>query len=419
MKFIFRDYDFNPQTGYTTFIYGFENGPDFMETVRFKMPDSGEYDKESLDKALKLAFILVGVSYWKTFGDADVELPFEIDAAQADFFNAAYQEGMGQYAFENSLTRDNLAHFVATTDDNRESSNYGGTGVLLPQSGGKDSLLVTSILRERNEPFVPAIITNSQHHPAVLDELGGELIMIIRGIDRDGLRDAADDGAKNGHVPVTYIVESLLLVQAILLNKKQIFVSIGREGEEPHSFIGDLAVNHQWSKTWHAEQLFSRYVHDYISPDIEIGSPIRRYSELKIAELFVQHAWSEFGDRFSSCNLANYRQNVDNSVLKWCGDCPKCANSFLILAPFAEPAELKQLFDGQDLLAKESLFDTFKGLLGVDGAMKPFECVGEVEELRAAYQMTMDRGGYAKLPFDVPRSDFDYNKEYEHGDIAI
>ena len=207
---------------------------------------------------------------------------------------------------------------------------------------------------------------------------------------------------------------SLALVDAILANKKDILLSIGHEGEEAHARIKDLSVNHQWSKTWPAEQAFSQYVQKYISPDIRIGSPLRAYSELKISELFAAHAWGKYGHEFSSCNLANYKQGEPNEKLKWCGECPKCANSFLLFAPFVRPSELKSLFNGQDLFAKPGLAETYKGLLGIEGIIKPFECVGEIGELRLAYHMAQKKWGnsYAKLPFVVPESDFDYQKTY-------
>lgn len=170
-------------------------------------------------------------------------------------------------------------------------------------------------------------------------------------------------------------------------------------------------MTHQWSKTWGAEQLFAEYVQRYISPDIHVGSPLRQYSELKIAELFVERAWDRFGHRFSSCNVANYRQGADNTELAWCGECPKCANSYVLFAPFLPSGELQSIFGGKDLFASPSLVDVFKGLLGIDGVMKPFECVGEVDELRSAYHTAQARG-YTPLPFEVPVSHFD--REYEY-----
>jgi hypothetical protein len=203
---------------------------------------------------------------------------------------------------------------------------------------------------------------------------------------------------------------AIALVQAVLTGKKTVLTSIGHEGEEPHAQVGDLDITHQWSKTWTAEQQFAEYVKRYISPDMYIGSPLRKFSELRVAELFAKKVWNEYGHTFSSCNRINYQQGNDNTTLKWCGECPKCANSFLLFVPFIEPTELKSIFMGQDLFEKPLLTNTFKGLLGIDGVEKPFECIGEIDELRFAYHSR--HPGYVELPFDVPSSTFDYKHEY-------
>lgn len=408
MKFIFKNYSF--ENGVATFNYAFENGATFTEKLIFTNADHN-YDKVALDKALQLTFLLAGTSYWKTFGDSRVELPFPIDETTADLLNKTYQEGLSQYAFENKLARQNLAHFVATKPTEKNNSNYTGAGVLSLQSGGKDSLLTATLLKKSNIAFSSFFVANGPHYPAILDKLGKKPIIVTREIDRTALQKATENGALNGHVPITYIVQSIALIQAILLNKNTILVSIGNEGAEPHAFIDDLPVNHQWSKTWEAEQLFAHYIHANISDNIHLGSPLRQYSELKIAELFIKYAWTDFGHHFSSCNVANYRQRADNSTLKWCGDCPKCANTYLLFAPFIAQNELDQLFDNQSLFTKPSLEHSFKGLLGVDEVMKPFECVGEVAELRLAYHLAQ-KNNYPSLPFPVPASDFDIDKLY-------
>jgi hypothetical protein len=235
-----------------------------------------------------------------------------------------------------------------------------------------------------------------------------------RTIDSEALLEASRRGGLNGHVPVTYIVESLAIIQAILSGKSHIVVGIGDEGEEPHTHIGDLAVNHQWSKTWDAEVLLAQYVHRYISPDIQIGSPVRALSELRISELFANMAWERFGNGFSSCNRSNYTQGNMNEELQWCGKCPKCANAYILFAPFVAPYNLQELFGG-DLFQDPELAQVFKGLLGVGGVMKPFECVAKTEELRKAYGMiNFDGEGYAPLPFEVPNSNFNYNTMHDY-----
>lgn len=409
--FIFESYEFTPGNLTAVFTYSFDHETFFTEKVVFG--GAIEYDASALQCALFLAFILIGVSYYKLYPSAEIAWRSgKIDEWQSAFLNHVYQEGMGQFAFENNLTRDDLAHFSATTPDIKALAAYDGAGILTLQSGGKDSLLSAETLLASGKAFDSFYITSSSSHPAILDTIGSSLFVTRRIIDIEAIKAARANGGLNGHVPVTFIVLSLALVQAILLNKKTVLTSIGHEGEEPHDWIGDLAVTHQWSKTWGAELLFSEYVTRYVAPELQVGSPLRSFTELRIAELFVERAWQKYGHSFSSCNLANYMQGEDNTELKWCGNCPKCANSYLLFAPFLDAHELQGIFNGQDLFTKHTLQDTFKGLLGIDGVMKPFECVGETEELRLAYHMAQERGGYDALGFTVPASTYDYLQRF-------
>ena len=411
--FEFVKYDFNPETYVAKFRYRYRRRK-FCEIVEFdKTCAKKTPDAELLDRALFLSFVLIGTSYYKAFPVHNVKLPVDLDAFQAEFFDHVYQEGLSQYAYENLLTIKDLAHFsakkVLQDDAKLRPLPYSGSGKLVLQSGGKDSLLTAKLLKE---PWTALYISSSRHHPEILDRLPAKnLEIIIRRLDHQALERAKKRGAKNGHVPVTYINMALALVQAILDDKSEVVTSIGHEGAEPHAKIGDLPVNHQWSKTLEAEKLFQEYVARYLSPDFQIYSPLRQYSELKIAKLFVKKCWRKYGREFSSCNVANYQQKANNQSLHWCGECAKCANSYLLFAPFVKSKKLNSLFPEQkSLLEKPELVYTFKGLLGVDGEMKPFECVGEVAELRAAYHKK--RRGYPDLPFDVPPSNFDYNTEY-------
>lgn len=409
-QFIFKSYDFDKKNSMANFLYEFDDGRTFKESVTFESGD--EYNNEALERALFLAFVLIGTSYYKTFPTVNVKLDIPIDEWQATFFDKVYQEGLSQFAFENGLTRDNLAHFKAGCLIINTPVNYAGCGILALQSGGKDSLLTASLLQEKGREFTSWYVSSGDDYPDVLNETSSKLVISKRLIDRSRLQDALSDGAKNGHVPVTYIIQSLAIIQSILLGKNEILTSIAHEGEEQHANIGDLVVTHQWSKTWQAEKDFAEYVTRYISPDIYIGSPLRCYSELRVAELFVNHSWKKYGNRFSSCNIANYQQGSNNSVLKWCGNCPKCANSYLLFAPFLPADGLKNIFSDQDLFGKLNLEDTFKGLLGIDGISKPFECIGEVDELRLAYGLSRLDGVYRALPFMVPKSSFDYTQTY-------
>ena len=75
----------------------------------------------------------------------------------------------------------------------------------------------------------------------------------------------------------------------------------------------------------------------------------------------------------------------------WCGVCDKCVFIDLVLAPFLEPERLRAVFAGKEPLDDPALTERFRGLLGDDLVTKPFECVGEVTECRAAVQQAAAR----------------------------
>lgn len=426
--FKFLSYYYDKYTNTATFTYQGIDNTIFSEKIVFaKPPQSTRFnimEKPELDalidRAMFLAFILIGTSYFKAHPTPNVKLDVPIDEWQANFFNSVYQEGLSQFAYQNGFSREQLAHFTPTVKSEehfQEEIDYRGSGILALQSGGKDSLLTATMLMEKELKPTLWYVSNSDEktYPEVIDQIdfpSTKASVALRHIDLEHLKQS---GGYNGHVPVTYINESLAIVQAIINNQNTILTSIGHEGEEPIAQIGDLVVSHQWSKTWPAEEQMAEYINRYISPNIHLGSPLRKYSELRIAELFVEKCWEKYGFSFSSCNVANYKQLADNKHLHWCSKCPKCANSYLLFCPFLPPKQLQSLFADQDLFANESLQETFKGLLGVDGVMKPFECTGDIDELRFAYHNRQQ--GYAALPFDVPPSNFDYRAEYPEQDF--
>jgi UDP-N-acetyl-alpha-D-muramoyl-L-alanyl-L-glutamate epimerase len=62
-----------------------------------------------------------------------------------------------------------------------------------------------------------------------------------------------------------------------------------------------------------------------------------------------------------------------------------------VLAPFLGPVRMEEIFDGTEPLDNTGLRDTFRTLLGISGDVKPFECVGDVDECRVAAVLAADR----------------------------
>jgi len=100
---------------------------------------------------------------------------------------------------------------------------------------------------------------------------------------------------------------------------------------------------------------------------------LRPVNELQIAALFSQFTHHHAG--FRSCNVGS-KQDV------WCGECPKCLFTYIILSPFVSESNLKAIFGG-NLLENRQLAMVFDELSG-KAAVKPFECVGTPDEVKVA-----------------------------------
>jgi UDP-N-acetyl-alpha-D-muramoyl-L-alanyl-L-glutamate epimerase len=141
-----------------------------------------------------------------------------------------------------------------------------------------------------------------------------------------------------------------------------------------------VEVNHQFSKGLRAERLLSAAAAEADGP--HLFSVLRPASELAIACAFAR--MERYHPAFTSCN-AIFRIDPALRAASWCCECPKCRFVFLALAPFSEPAALREIFS-RDLLDEEDQFEGF-ALLTATGGHKPFECVGEEQESLAAIRL--------------------------------
>jgi hypothetical protein len=145
------------------------------------------------------------------------------------------------------------------------------------------------------------------------------------------------------------------------------------------------AINHQYSKSASFETAFRGALAGWPGEQVSYFSALRPFSELWVAERFA--GLTEYHGTFRSCNRAFH---IDKSLRLdyWCGRCDKCCFINLILAPFLTPADLGRIFTGREPLTDpdpaDSLADRFRTLLGTSANSKPFECVGEIGECRAA-----------------------------------
>ncbi|MFB3077797.1 MAG: endonuclease domain-containing protein, partial [Lysobacterales bacterium] len=261
----------------------------------------------------------------------------------------------------------------------------GATKLILPEralvaiGGGKDSLVGLHLIQQAGIDVQPICVGQSSLIGDTVKAAGLPLLRIERTLAPE-LAEMNRLGAWNGHVPVTAINSAILLCASVLYGFAYIVFSNERSADEATVVLSDgTAINHQYAKSSAFETGLRDVIASQVSPDIEYFSILRPFSELEIVRRFC--ALSEFHSVYSSCNR-NF--HIDGSRIegRWCLDCPKCRFTALSLALFLPPGQVAGMMGG-DLLDSGDQADGFRALCGL-GRDKPFECVGETGESRAA-----------------------------------
>jgi hypothetical protein len=178
---------------------------------------------------------------------------------------------------------------------------------------------------------------------------------------------------------VTAVNSAILALAAILVDADQVVFSNERSASYGSLIPGTGEVNHQWSKGWGFERDFAAQLRRTVAADLRYYSLLRPLSELAVARQFARS--DRYDAHFSSCNR-NFHLLGERPAQRWCGVCPKCHFVFLALAPFMPKPRLLNIF-GRNLLDDPGQAPGFDALLEYRDH-KPFECVGEGSESRAA-----------------------------------
>lgn len=398
-QFIFESYHFNKSELTVDLNYSLDGKLSFTETVSWNYHSSpSDYSEAELESALKLLHLTLGVSYYKAYLPKEIIVKTgQLNRGQADYLNDLYPNGLGEFIYRNNLKFSDIAKFESSDIDTNSTmdTKIKEYKALVPMSGGKDSILTAEILKTADIDFRPLFMTTDGNYPRIINQFGVP-VLVKRQISKQLIIEN-EGRALNGHVPFSAILDSILAVTAIIYGFTDVVLSHESSADEATVRYDGREVNHQYSKSSKFEKQISSYVKDNISSNLEFFSLIRNLSELEIHELFVTKGlFSKYRGKWSSCNIANYRQGQNTTELEWCGKCSKCANAFLLFAPFVNKQELIDMFSGNNLATDPELKEDIEGLLGMTDS-KPFECVGEINELRSAVNKAIESGKWPEL----------------------
>ncbi|MEO5961862.1 MAG: UDP-N-acetyl-alpha-D-muramoyl-L-alanyl-L-glutamate epimerase, partial [Thermomonas sp.] len=386
-EFRFVRCTFAAATGVAQLVYAFDDGPELIETVTVPGApfDLDATRAQSVEQALRLLHLIAGVSYYKAAVPERIRIDgYDIDADTVALLESIYLNGLGEFAYRNGLDLHGRINFPHRDKADAVAPPVGlREHALVAIGGGKDSLVSIETLRTLGVKQTVTWIGGSQLIAACAAQTGLPTLNVGRALAAK-LFDYNRQGAWNGHIPVTAVNSAILVLTALLHGVDQVVFSNERSASYGSMIVAEdgsatQEVNHQWSKGWTFESTFGDYLQTHVAADLNYYSLLRPLSELAVARQFAKSI--RYDAHFSSCNR-NFHILGERPVSRWCGVCPKCHFVFLALAPFMPKPRLVGIF-GRNLLDDPAQTSGYDALLEYQDH-KPFECVGEGRESRAA-----------------------------------
>lgn len=325
------------------------------------------------------------VSYWKmACPKMVVVLPYALTEQQKLWWKKLYYNGLGEFFYLNGITCSEADFMNIETPSTSSFAKVDfplQEKVIIPVGGGKDSVATLELLRN-NLPCTPLIVNPRGATLGCVETAGyrdDEVMIVKRTLDPTML-EMNKQGFLNGHTPFSALLAFVSVLVGFGSGSR--YIALSNESSANESTVPGTNINHQYSKSIEFERDFRNYVAENINDKIQYFSFLRPLSELQIAYFFAQ--FKPYHPVFRSCNAGSKTDS-------WCGKCPKCLFTWLILSPFLSREQLINIF-GRDLMTDNDLKPIFMELNGTS-AVKPFECVGTVEEVRACADFMTDKVG--------------------------
>ncbi len=396
-RFTYAHFDLQiaPQKLHITYHFHIDGVHHFRPTLTFSFPgatDLSRFERADLEHLAFHLGLAEMLSYWKCTCAPTVCIEAGALAPEAvRWWQRLFFEGLSEFVYVNRIYAEPESWVkIEAPEGTYALKNRPLHGALLPIGGGKDSALSLDILETMGQkPLLFAInpIAATRRICTLCDPENARTLTLERTIDPH-LIALNKQGYLNGHTPFSAVVAFASVAAAYLSGTQDVVLSNETSANEANTIFNGHEVNHQYSKSLHFERLFRDYNTRFFAPEVNYFSLLRPLHEITIARAFAK--LERFLPLFNSCNRGGRAD-------RWCGECPKCLFSFIILSPFLPPDRLKAIF-GANLLDKADLKPLFNELTGLDEAHKPLECVGTYEEVKLALCETIRREDAHPLP---------------------
>jgi UDP-N-acetyl-alpha-D-muramoyl-L-alanyl-L-glutamate epimerase len=412
-EFSYDAFDIQQLSGGMSVRFYFRLLPDIRFVSEIQIPCTVNVDLEAIRSFVFHLGLVEAISYWK----AACSPMFVIKAGrltddQISWWRDLFIHGLGEFFYKNKIdftkpdfltikNGTNVTHGIQAPNKKTHSGN------LLLVSGGKDTAVTLGLFGQSKMSY-KTLVVNPTIAALHLVQLAGlkDPIIIKRTLD-PLLLDLNRQGYLNGHTPYSALLAFLGILVAQMYGYQNVIVSNERSANEGNvSYLG-MEINHQYSKSIRFENMFRDYISSFVIPTIDLPagetgprsngkkawipgqawndnkihyfSFLRPLNDLQIARIFSM--FPKFFPFFRSCNKGT-KTNT------WCGNCPKCAFTYLVLSPFIPHTQLLEIF-GSDYFQNPYIISHIRGLVGLS-PIKPFDCVGTRDESILAVVLAKD-----------------------------
>ena len=279
-----------------------------------------------------------------------------------DTYRAVFRNVWAQWRYEQNLPDDEGPRFIDPVAPAIAPARIAGDALLAFCGGGKDSVVAAKLLHRGGIPFATLGYSCSIYGDADMQHALIERVAAVTGRTRaERIRIEDDiDAPLRAETPASVFTA---LPLALARGYRYLAVGHERSANTPNFVWNGEPVNHQWGKSFAAEQLLDRYIQTLA--DVRYFSLLQPVHDEVIFRLLARDA--ALAPLTHSCNVEK----------PWCCRCPKCVYVWLQMAAhlprdIVEATFPRRIDDTND--------DIFHALL----TRTPFECVGSVPECHLA-----------------------------------
>lgn len=399
-RFVIEDPLFPDGSNTVEFMFQHSRLGRFAERVEFPASDR-DAGQDEIQTLARLAALAIGTSYFKARPTPIVETQFALTPRQHTLAHDIYTNGLGEFYVRNGLQFPPDLAIEAPVGKTLPAARqeHPSTSSIVAFGGGKDSHVARAVIEQSGGDARLASVCLS---PRVADRLvkmsGKDIEFIWRTLDPKLIELNASGSVLNGHIPITAINSALLCLHAHRQGiGSLVFANERSASVATMSLPNGAKVNHQHSKSVSFERLFRDALDEAVGAGVTYYSVLRPCGELWTIKALVEHAEPAL-NTFASCNrnfvfAGPQKLRPDQN---WCNHCSKCVYTAILLATVCSIDLLERIMEGNPFREMENAHHVreLTGILDV----KPWECVGDVDEIVTALSFIYSRPGWADLP---------------------